>query len=525
MAELVSSGVVEIKEERSKLKRELTLLPLFGMMYFTVCGGAFGAEPMVGYTGPGMAILLLALTPLVYSIPNMLMVREMTSMMPIEGGYYHWVKAAFGPFWGFLTGWMNLVVSWVDVAIYPVWAAAYLAFFIPALDEGAMIGGVYLSAGVLQWVVALVMIWLIALLQTRGARLTGLFTDWVGVIMLVPLIIMSGFGIYNWIFNGSAQQLPFMAEGQTVFGAFSVGLFIAMWNYMGWELPSSAGSEIVNPRRTYPMAMALTLVAAIGTYMIPTLSGLYGGAGNDGKFHIWGIEETDGIGPYLAEYSITEDQIISWGSDPADEFGWEFPDIAAQIGITFNGGEDGALALILGSLVTVSAIFSMTGLFIGNSLSSSRVPFAMAEDGMMPKWLVKVHPKYGTPYVSIIVASLMFSILSLSTFAFLVVVDVFLNVLALLLQFLSLWKLRLSRPEVPRQKVPGGMGGLVLVTLGPVGIFILATVSQLQEEGLGTLWLAAAAIAAGAIIYTIMRKYIKPGVPDVNPWEGHLEEE
>ncbi|MEM5774908.1 MAG: amino acid permease, partial [Anaerolineaceae bacterium] len=114
MAENVVRGKV-IKTETKKLKRELTLLPLFGLIYFTVCGGSFGAEPMVGYSGPLFTLVLFAITPLLFSIPNMLMVREMSSMMPVEGGYYHWVKQAFGPFTGFMAGWMNWVVSWVDV--------------------------------------------------------------------------------------------------------------------------------------------------------------------------------------------------------------------------------------------------------------------------------------------------------------------------------------------------------------------------------------------------------------------------
>ena len=97
-----------VAAEAKKLKRELTLLPLFGLIYFTVCGGSFGAEPMVGWSGPGLAILLFFLTPLFFSIPNMLMVREMQSMMPVEGGYYHWLKKAFGPFVGFMGGWALL---------------------------------------------------------------------------------------------------------------------------------------------------------------------------------------------------------------------------------------------------------------------------------------------------------------------------------------------------------------------------------------------------------------------------------
>jgi len=294
-----------------------------------------------------------------------------------------------------------------------------------------------------------------------------------------------------------------------------------MWTFMGWELPTSAGDEIVNPKRTYPIAMALTLVAAIATYSIPMVSGLFGGAGADGMYQLWGIEEyatDEGIGPVLADYGVSEEQIASWGVAPTAAIGWEYPEIAHMIGTKF-AGEDGSLAAFLGTIVTISAMFSMIGLFIGNSLGASRVPFAMAADGMMPRWFVRVHPKFGTPWVSILVASLVFSVLSLSTFAFLVVVDVFLNVVALMLQFLSLWKLRFSHPHVPRQRVPGGWFGLVLVTLLPFSIIILAIVSQVLEEGFSSIWLALLAIVVGVVVYLLNRKYVKPGVPDVNPWE------
>lgn len=123
---------------------------------------------------------------------------------------------------------------------------------------------------------------------------------------------MSLFGIANWIRDGFDFSLPLLPEGETIWGAFSVGLFIAMWNYMGWELPSSAGAEIVNPRRTYPIAMALTLVATIFTYALPVSAGLFGGAGADGKYQLWGIEENEageGIGLALEEYGVDADQL------------------------------------------------------------------------------------------------------------------------------------------------------------------------------------------------------------------------
>ncbi len=129
----VPSAAKEISIERQMLKRSLTLLPLFGIIFFTISGGTFGIESLFSSSGAGMALLLIGIIPFVYSIPNILMVRELQSMMPVEGGYYHWTKQAFGPFTGFLTGWMNWVMSWVDVSIYPVLGATYLGF----LDSGA----------------------------------------------------------------------------------------------------------------------------------------------------------------------------------------------------------------------------------------------------------------------------------------------------------------------------------------------------------------------------------------------------
>jgi amino acid transporter len=191
-----------IQRESKKLKRSLTLFPLFGLMYFTVCGGTFGIEPLVGYSGSGLALLLIVLTPLIFSLPNVLMVRELSTMMPAEGGYYHWVKKAFGPFAGFMAGWNNWVVSWLDVSIYPVLAAYYLSFFIPALRNGTTFGGYELSPDLLSWFVTIIIIWGVSYMQIRGSRLSGLFTGWLGAIMMIPLFIMGFIGIYNWIVYG-----------------------------------------------------------------------------------------------------------------------------------------------------------------------------------------------------------------------------------------------------------------------------------------------------------------------------------
>ncbi|MHC1783874.1 MAG: amino acid permease [Anaerolineaceae bacterium] len=80
-------------------------------------------------------------------------------------------------------------------------------------------------------------------------------------------------------------------------------------------------------------------------------------------------------------------------------------------------GKNSPLSIFLGTTVMLAAVLSMIGLFIGNGLGGTRVPFAMAEDGMMPRFLTKVHPKFGTPWVAILICGVFYSIFSLSAFA------------------------------------------------------------------------------------------------------------
>ena len=166
----------------------------------------------------------------------------------------------------------------------------------------------------------------------------------------------------------------------------------------------------------------------------------------------------------------------------------------------------------------------MIGLFIGNGLGGTRIPFALAEDGMMPKFMVKVHPKYGTPWVSILVVGVIYSIFSLSAFQALVVIDVFLNMLVLLACFVALWVLRFTDPDRPRQKVPGGWFGLALITLLMTSIVTLAVVFNYLDTGLDSISWALYAMVIGAVLYFPIRKWIKPGIPDVDPYTSPSEE-
>jgi amino acid transporter len=307
---------------------------------------------------------------------------------------------------------------------------------------------------------------------------------------------------------------PDPAGGESLVGAFSVGLFVVMWNYMGWSC-HGGGRRDREPQKTYPRAMLLVLIAAIATYALPVTTSLYGGAGADGRYQLWGIEGGDeGIGPVLSEYGVTEEQMTEWGVDPSSSIGWELPDIGHAIGEQFAGP---GLARLMGSLLAIAAVLSMIGLFIGNSLGGSRVPFALAEDGMMPKWMVKVHAAThalgGDPGLQHCVCLVFDERACLPGGR-----RRLLQLLVVLAEFAALWVLRFKLPDAPRQKVPGGYLGLVLVTLGPLAIILLAITSQYLEAGFASLGWALALMAAGILLYFPLRKYVKPGVADVDPF-------
>src|SRR5258708_30646777 len=98
----------------------MRLLTLIAATYFMVSGGPYGLEDIIGKAGYGRALLLLALVPLVWSLPTRLMVGELASAVPEDGGYYCWVRRALGGFWGFLEGWLGMAAGALGLGILPL---------------------------------------------------------------------------------------------------------------------------------------------------------------------------------------------------------------------------------------------------------------------------------------------------------------------------------------------------------------------------------------------------------------------
>lgn len=443
--------------------RKLTLLPLVMVMFFTVSGGAYGLEDLVGSSGPGMALILIIVTPLIWSLPTALMVAELSTAMPVAGGYYAWVKRALGPFWGFQEGWWSWITSFVDMAIYPVLFADYLNALLVQQFDVHLLEENWLA----HWAVCLVVIWTFVFVNIRGAKGVGASSNWFGAFVLIPFGVMAVLGLFTMIGNPVDFWRPFIPEDSTLLGSFGTGLFVVMWNYLGWDGLSTISDEVHEPKRNFPRGLALTIPLVTLAYLLPVGAGLQ--------------------------------------ASP-DWAGWTagyFPEVAAKVGGPWLGAW-----LAIGGLVSAAALFNAL------MLSISRLPYVMAEDGFLPAAITKRHPKYDTPHVAIIVCAVIYSFFTLSAFSSLVVIDVIVYAASLLLEFAALIALRVHEPRMKRPvRVPGGWFGVVVVTAFPTGVLALALYSTWVEEGVTAIWMSAAAIATGPLLYPLLVRFVKKGKP------------
>ncbi|HEY9226636.1 MAG TPA: APC family permease, partial [Gemmatimonadaceae bacterium] len=303
-----------------QLRRSLGTLSLVFILYFSTSGGPHTTETLVHEVGPGLALLILLLVPILWSVPEVLIVGELASMLPEEGGYYRWVQRAFGNFWAFQNGWLTWLYSLVDMAIYPVLFLQYLGYFFPELSPVA------------KYVIMLGVIWIATAVNLRGALPVGRMSIVAGLFIIIGFLLVAVATIPR---IDHAPWQPFMKPGTGLPSGLAVGLSIALWNYIGWDNASTVQGEVKDATRNYPKALAITLPLVMLGYFIPLMTTL--GATD---WTTW----TDGGWPQIA--------MAAAGAQGAGK--WLAPWIAA-------GGMVSALALFNALL-----------------LAYSRIPFVMA---------------------------------------------------------------------------------------------------------------------------------------------------
>lgn len=415
--------------------------------FFMVSGGTYGTEEIVHGAGYGHGILIMLFLPVLWCLPTAFMIGELSSSLPTEGGYYAWVRRGLGNFWGFQEAWLSLAASIFDMAIYPTLFVFYLKQMSPWFGSQ--------SHGFLAGLFVVVTC---AVLNVAGIRVVGITSLWLFFLLSAPfaaIVVMAPFkaGAFA-VGHGTAE-----ATGLGLVG----GVLVAMWNYMGWDNASTIAQEVEKPQRTYPKAMIAAVVLVSATYVLPFLAVYFTGI-------------------------------------PASTFGADgsWATIAGLIGGKILGFEWLRFLIVLGGMM------SAFGMFNALVMSYSRLPLAMARDGMLPKVFAKTTEKTQTPWVAIVVCAACWALCLGLDFKKLVTLDIMLYGASLMLEFVTLAVLRIREPELKREfKVPGGLVGAISCGVFPLLLMSLAMVESGNETilGMNGLLFGGIIIAAGCVLY------------------------
>jgi amino acid transporter len=421
----------------------------------TICSGPFGLEEMVVAVGPGMMFFLLLAIPLLWGLPMLFMSAELSSALPVEGGLYRWVKTAFGDFWGFQAGWWWWISSFLDCAIYAVLVADYFRFFDPQMSAWK------------HWGIALAVIWFFAALNIRGVELVGTSSILFVLFMTLPFIFMILLAPHFLVdffdtLTGNVAHNPFVPlapEGKSLTSVLSTGLLMGIWFISGFEGVGTAAEEIKNSERSIARALVMIFPIVLVSYGLPILVGI-------------------AVDP-------------NWQNWDSGHF--------AKIAETIGGP-------LLGSWVSIAGVIANMALFSAWLLSYSRIPFAMAHDGYLPKAITRISPKYGTPVTAILLSGLIYSVFAWGEFQDLVIINIWVILCGMFLEFFALAKLRYRRPDLPRYfRVPGGKIVLWLTVICPVAVGLFAMFAAERDEIIA----GSIAVATGPLAYWLCKKFIK----------------
>jgi amino acid transporter len=271
------------------------------------------------------------------------------------------------------------------------------------------------------------------------------------IFIFLPVVTMVVIAFMHWHHN---PFVPLIPPHQPTFKVFGVGLALGLWLYSGYEQLSTVAEEVENPQRSYPRALALVVPLSIAAYFLPTLAGL----ASAGEWQNW-------------------------------HTGF-FSEVAKTIGGSW-----------LGTWMTLAAMIANVALLNSTVLTTTRMPFAMAEDGYLPTALTRKHSRYGTPWLAIVVSAVIYALLAWQSLGQLISVYIWLRSATTVLTVLSAWKLRRTQPGMPRAFViPGGRMGLLYVVAAPV---VMAMVALLGSDRFALIG-GAIAMVLGPMVYGII---------------------
>ncbi len=418
----------------AKAHRKLSLFDVTNLVVGAIIGAdiyvasSFGA----GYLGPS-SLVVWVIAGLI-AIIIALCFAQCAALVPKVGGPYAYAKEAWGPFAGFAVGWSLWFAEWISLAVFPLAFTRYLMFFLPNLGFAS------------QVIIKAAFVAFLAATNIVGVKAAGRINDFLTIAKLAPLIFFTVAGIAWMSFNPATAASNFLPFSPFGFSNFGPALVLIFWAYAGFEISTIPAEEISQPRRTIPRAIIIG-ISIVTVFYLSTNVVLLG-------VRNWSLLAND-----TAPLATATNGILS---------------------------STGVLALVGAGLVGIGALISVAGSDESGMIGTSRLGYALAADGLFPTAFARVHERFKTPYISIVVQSATAFIAAVvGNLGLLISVSVFFMAISYLATSASIFWFRkkgLAPPHVSKRQ-------LAIPTLGiAFSIFLISQCTPLQL-GLGALLL------------------------------------
>jgi len=430
----------------NELRRSLGFTDLMLITIGTVIGSGIYLVPSLvlrqtaGHTG--LAFTVWAVAGFL-SLLGALTYAELGAMKPEAGGLYAYLRDAFGPLPAFLYGWASfLVIASGSIAALAVAFANYLSPLLPFRVPGPII--------------SLVVILVVALINIRGTRGSATVQNWTTGAKFGVLFLLSAVLTLRGTGGAGLPTAPIEVPNGSLAAGFGAAMIGVLWAYEGWQYVTFSAGEAKDPQRTFPRAISIATFLLIVLYLMANL----------------------GYVRALGPAGVANSQRVA-----ADAIG------------TILGPVAGA---VVSALILVSIFSALNGLI----LTTPRMYYAMARDGLFFQKLTSVHPRFGTPAFAIVTLTAWGALLAASgTFSQLLTYAVFTGWIFYALGALAVMMLRRSEPNAVRPfRVPGYPVTPILFVVAAIALVINTIVTQpgISSIGLGF-------VALGAPVFFIWR--------------------
>lgn len=375
----------------AQLKSELTLFDVTNLVVGAIIGAdvyvasAFGA----GLLGPFSLVVWVVAG--IIAIVIALCFAQCAALLPKVGGPYAYAHAAWGTFAGFIVGWSLWLAEWMSLTVFPVAFAQYLMFFLPGLN--------WIS----QIIVKVFFVVFLIATNIVGVKAAGRTNDVLTIVKLAPLIFFVVIGLVYIASNTATTVTNFSPFSPFGFGSFGSALVLIFWAYAGFEISTIPAEEIRDPSRTIPRAIVLG-ISIVAIFYLATNIVLFG-------VRPWSLLRLDNAPlAYAANMALTS-----------------IPTLALVGGIIVGGG----------------ALISVAGSDESGMIGTSRLGYALAADGLFPHVFAKIHPKFKTPYLGIIIQAVTALVAAIAgTLSMLIATSVFFMAIAYVATSAAIFSLR-----------------------------------------------------------------------------------